>query len=163
MPGSGKSTLAKFYFNQNKKKLKNLIWIDGDAFRKVMDNDLGYTLKDRKKNALRLVKLSKYFSDQKVNAIISANLVFQNYRNWCKKNISNFLEVYIETKKEILIKRNIKKKFFNLKNNVLGKDIKVKKPHKPHLIINNNSSKKTFLTNKNLIDYSLKKRKIKIY
>ena len=163
MPGSGKSTLAKFYFNQKKKKFKNLIWIDGDAFRKVMNNDLGYTIKDRKKNALRLVKLSKYFSDQKVNVIISANLVFQNYRNWCKKNISNFLEVYIETKKEILIKRNIKKNFFNLKNNVLGKDIKVKKPHKPHLIINNDSSKKIFLTKKDLIDYSLKKRKIKIY
>ena len=90
MPGTGKSTLAKFYFKLNKKKFKNLILIDGDAFRKAMSNDLGYTLNDRKKNALRLIKISKYFSDQKVNVIISANLVFQNYRNWCKKytNIS---------------------------------------------------------------------------
>ena len=84
MPGTGKSTLAKFYFNLYKKKFKNLILIDGDAFREVMCHDLGYTLNDRKKNALRLIKLSKYFSDQKVNVIISANLIFQNYRNWCK-------------------------------------------------------------------------------
>ena len=48
MPGTGKSTLAKYYFNRQK-KLKNLILIDGDAFRKAMNNDLGYTLNDRKR------------------------------------------------------------------------------------------------------------------
>ena len=71
MPGSGKSTLAKYYYNLKKKQLRNLILIDGDAFREAMNNDLGYSLKDRKKNALRLIKLIKYFSDQKVNVIIS--------------------------------------------------------------------------------------------
>ena len=49
MPGTGKSTLANHYFKQNKKKIKNLIIIDGDDFRKTMNNDLGYTLKDREK------------------------------------------------------------------------------------------------------------------
>jgi adenylylsulfate kinase-like enzyme len=163
MPGTGKSTLAKYYYNQHKNKLKNLILIDGDAFRKSMGNDLGYTLKDRKKNALRLIKLTKYFSDQKVNVVISANLVFQNYRNWCKKNIPNFLEVYIESKQELLVKRNKKKNFSRLKKNVLGRDIKVKKPYKPHLMINNNFTKKKFLKTTKLIDFSIKRKKIKIY
>ena len=163
MPGTGKSTLAKYYFNRQKKKLKNLILIDGDAFRKAMNHDLGYTLNDRKKNALRLIKISKYFSDQKVNVIISANLVFQNYRNWCKKNIPSFLEVYIETKKDLLKKRNKQKIFYKSKKNVLGRDIKVKKPHKPHLIINNNYSKNFFLKTVKLIDNSIKKKKIRIY
>ena len=111
MPGTGKSTLAEYYYKQYKKKLKNLILIDGDAFRKSMNNDLGYTIKDREKNALRLIKFAKYFSDQKVNVIISANLVFQKYRDWSKKNISNFLEVYIDTESQLLKKRNKKKNF----------------------------------------------------
>ena len=51
MPGSGKSTLAKYYYNLKKKQLRNLILIDGDAFREAMNNDLGYSLKDRKKCA----------------------------------------------------------------------------------------------------------------
>ena len=140
-----------------------MILIDGDAFRKAMNHDLGYTLNDRKKNALRLIKISKYFSDQKVNVIISANLVFQNYRNWCKKNIPSFLEVYIETKKDLLKKRNKQKIFYKSKKNVLGRDIKVKKPHKPHLIINNNYSKNFFLKTVKLIDNSIKKKKIRIY
>ena len=163
MPGTGKSTLAKYYYHQNKKKLRNLILIDGDAFRKSMNNDLGYTLRDRKKNALRLIKFAKYFSDQNVNVVISANLVFQKYRNWCKKNIPYFLEVYINSKLELLTKRNTKKIFYKLKKNVLGQDIKVKKPNKPHLIIENNFSKKEFLSSIKLIDKIINKKKIKIY
>ena len=163
MPGTGKSTLAKYYYLQHKKKIRNLILIDGDDFRKSMNNDLGYTLKDRKKNALRLIKFAKYFSNQNVNVLISANLVFQKYRNWCKKNIPHFLEVYINSKLELLTKRNKKKIFYNLKKNVLGQDIKVKKPNNPHLIIENNLSKKNFLSTIKLIDKTINKKKIKIY
>ena len=72
-----------------------------------MDNDLGYSIQDRQINALRLIKLAKYFYDQKVNVIISANLVFQNIEIGAK-NISNFLEINIETKISILKKRNKK-------------------------------------------------------
>jgi len=163
MPGTGKSTLAKFYYNKHKKILKNLILIDGDEFRKTMDNDLGYSIQDRQINALRLINLAKYFYDQKVNVIISANLVFQKYRNWCKKNISNFLEINIETKLSILKKRNKKKLFANLKKNVLGEDIKVKRPINPHLIIYNNYKKKKFLDSINLINKSIKKKKLKFF
>ena len=92
MPGTGKSNLARYYFKKYKKKIKNLIIIDGDEFRKIMNNDLGYSIKDRETNALRLIKIVKYFSDQKVNVLVSANLIFHKYRNWCKKNISDFLE-----------------------------------------------------------------------
>ena len=128
-----------------------------------MDNDLGYSIQDRQINALRLIKLAKYFYDQKVNVIISANLVFQKYRNWCKKNISNFLEINIETKISILKKRNKKKLFSNLKKNVLGKDIKVKRPIKPHLIIHNNYKKKEFLGSIKLINNSIKEKKLNFF
>ena len=154
---------SKHYFDHNKKRIKNLILIDGDDFRKSMNDDLGYNIKDRETNALRLIKLAKYFSNQKVNVIISANLVFQKYRNWCKKNISNFLEIYIWSKTAILNKRNKKKIFYKQKKNVLGQDISVKKPINPHLIIENNNSKKKFLNKIKLINYTVKKRKIKIY
>ena len=56
--GTGKTSLAKYFL----KYLKNFIWIDGDKFRKVFNNDLGYTLKDRNKNAERLINFSKFLS-----------------------------------------------------------------------------------------------------
>jgi adenylylsulfate kinase-like enzyme len=167
LPGAGKSTLAKYYYSTYKKKIRNLIIIDGDDFRKSMNNDLGFSVKDREINALRLTKLVKNFSDQKVNVVISANLIFQKYRNWCKKNISHFLEVYIETSYNILEKRVIKKKFLNnqktKKINILGRDIHVKKPTKPDLVISNNLSKRDFVKKVNLINYTVKKKRIKIF
>ena len=51
-----------------------------------MDNDLGYSIQDRQINALRLIKLAKYFYDQKVNVII-CKFSISKYINWCKKNI----------------------------------------------------------------------------
>ena len=84
--------------------------IDGDDFRKCMNNDLGYTIEDRKINAQRLIKFVKNFADQQINVIVSANLIFQKYRDWCKKKIPNFLEVYVECSSNTLKKRNKKKK-----------------------------------------------------
>ncbi len=163
MPGSGKSTLAKHYYSKYKKKIKNLILIDGDEFRKAMNNDLGYSIKDREINAFRLTRLIRNFSLQKVNIIISANLIFQEYRNWCKKNISHFLEVYIESSNDILEIRGKKKKSLKNKKNILGIDINVKKPIKPDLVINNNLTKNDFTKKIKLIDHAIKKKKIRIF
>ena len=163
MPGSGKSTLAKHYYSKYKKKIKNLILIDGDEFRRAMNNDLGYSIKDREINAFRLTRLIRNFSLQKVNIIISANLIFQKYRNWCKKNISHFLEVYIESSNDILEIRDKKKKSLRNKKNILGIDINVRKPIKPDLVINNNLTKNDIIKKAKLIDYTIKKKKIKIF
>ena len=166
MPGSGKSTLANYFFKRNKKKIKNLIIIDGDGLRKAMNNDLGYSIRARKIQQLRLTKLAKYFVDQKVNVIVSANAIFKTLRIWRRKNILNYLEVYIDSENHHLIKRN--KNRLNLKkskfHNILGKDIKVKKPFNSDVFIENNSSKKKFLDDGlTLIEAKIKKKRINIY
>ena len=40
--GVGKTTIAKYTYSYFKKKTKNLVHIDGDHFRKMFNNDLGY-------------------------------------------------------------------------------------------------------------------------
>ena len=69
--GTGKTTLAKHYM-----KFKNFIWIDGDRFRKLFDEDLGYTLKDR--NKAEINKFCQFLNKQKISMIISANLTSKN-------------------------------------------------------------------------------------
>ena len=59
--GVGKSTLEKYFYKIKKKKIKNLIYLDGDIFRKLFKNDLGYSLKDRNKNAERICAFVKFF------------------------------------------------------------------------------------------------------
>ena len=87
--GVGKTTLARKLYKLIKKKTNNVVWIDGDQFRKIFNNDLKYTLKDRNKNAQRICSFVKFLSSQNINIILSANLTSNKYRSWCKKNLKN--------------------------------------------------------------------------
>lgn len=164
---SGKSTLGKFFFKKLKKENKNTIFFDGDEFRKIFHNDIKYTLKDRDINAIRLTSLVKYVSDQKTNIIISANITSQKFRDWCKKHVKNYFEVFINTPMEILKKRDYKKLYKNALSgkikNVVGIDIKFIKPKNPDLIIDNLGTKRDLYLKYNKIMKEIKSRKIKIY
>ncbi len=165
--GSGKSTFGKYFFKKFKKKYKNTIFFDGDEFRKIFLNDIKYTLKDRNKNAERLTGLVKYLSDQNTNIIISANITSQKFRIWCKKNIKNYFEIFIDTPFNILLKRdykNLYRKAFKKKiKNVVGFDIPFKKPKNPSLIIDNSGTVNKLKLNYFLVIRKLKKEKIKIF
>ena len=165
--GSGKSTFGKYFFKKFKKIKKNSIFFDGDEFRKIFLDDIKYTLKDRDKNAIRLTSLVKYLSDQKVNIIISANITSQRFRNWCRKNVKNYFEIFIDVPIEILFKRDYKKLYKNALEkkikNVVGIDIKFVKPKKPDFIIDNTRSKKKLYKYYPKIINLLKKKNIKIF
>ena len=166
--GSGKSTFGNYFFKKFKKKYPATVFFDGDQFRSIFFNDINYTLKDRDTNAIRLTNLVKYVSLQKVNIVISANLTSQRFRDWCKKNVKNYFEVFINTSMETLINerdyKNLYKNAIKGKiKNVVGIDIQFKLPKNPDLMIYNNSSKKNLFLNYGKIIKNLKKKKIKIY
>lgn len=152
--GTGKTTLAKYFL----KYLKNFIWIDGDKFRKIFNNDLGYTLKDRNKNAERLINFSKFLSDQNYSVIISANLTSVKYKKIIKKKFKNIIHINIDADLDVLKKRDIKSIYKRAKN-VVGKDIKIKKQNKynDYNLINNSSKRKFLQTGKNIINIIKKK------
>ena len=58
--GVGKTTLAKYLIKLIETKINNLIHIDGDEFRKIYNNDLSYNIKDRNKNAERIINFVNF-------------------------------------------------------------------------------------------------------
>tara|TARA_B100000965_G_scaffold391978_1_gene400934 strand:+ start:220 stop:735 length:516 start_codon:yes stop_codon:yes gene_type:complete len=156
--GAGKTTLGKFFI----KKHKNFLYFDGDLFRKIFKNDISYTLKDRDINAQRLTRLIKYLSFQNLNIVVAANITSSKYRLWCRKNIKNYIEVFIDADMSNLINRDYKKLYSKALNkkikNVVGIDIKFKKPSGSHLYISNNTGKKQFLKKIIYIEKYIKKR-----
>ena len=152
--GTGKTTLAKYYL----RFLKKFLWIDGDEFRKLFNNDLGYTLEERNKNAERLINFVKFLNKQKISLIISANLTSDIYKKRIKKIFKNIFLIQIETNLNILKKRD-KKLIYAKKINVVGKDIKIRKTFNGYdFLVYNNSTKKKFLYKGDII---LKKIKLK--
>ena len=156
--GVGKTTIAKYIYKKLKKRIENLVHIDGDNFREMFNNDLGYKLKDRDKNAVRLINFIRFLSKQKINIIVSANLTSQKYRLYCKKNLKNFYEINISSHLSNLKKRDTKNIYKKNLSEVVGFGIKnIKNNTASHKIINNNS-KNEFLSNSEKIIKKIKNK-----
>lgn len=148
LSSSGKSKIAGLVYKKLKKKKTNTVWLDGDKVRNIYNDKLGHTLKDREKNAERISRLTKYFSDQNINVIASVLSNFPKWQNWNKKNIKNYKQVYLKVSLENLIlrdKKNLYKKALKKKRkNVVGIDLKFHEPLNSDLIIDNNKKTKNF-------------------
>ena len=156
LSGSGKTTIGNCVYKQLKKKIKNIVYIDGDIFRKIMSNDLGYSLKDRNKNAIRIINLVSNLAKQDLNVICASNLTSSKSRNIARKKIKDYYEVFINVSINKIIKERDYKNLYKLAikkkiKNVTGVDIKYIIPKKSNLVIDNEINKKKILTIANKI------------
>jgi adenylyl-sulfate kinase len=149
LSGSGKSTLANEVVARANKYNNNTVLLDGDFIREMFDNDLGYSMADREKNAMRICQLGKFLSDQGMNVVTAILSLFPESRDWNRKNLENYYEVFIDCPLENLIKRDTKglyKKFERGEiTDVAGMDIYFDKPKTSDLVINNIDSKDALL------------------
>ena len=79
-------------------------------------------------------------------------------RNWNRKHIDKYIEIYIKSKIQNILLNN-KKKIYKLKKNIVGINIKPQFPKKPDIIIENNFNKDL---NKINLELKLKVKKILI-
>ena len=84
----------------------------------------------------------KNFSNQNINVIFCVVGLMKEVRSWNRKNIQNYLEIFIKSPLNI-VKKLSKKKIYKKKyiQDVVGLDIKPEYPKHPHIIINNDFTK----------------------
>ena len=143
--GSGKTFFAKRIYLHFKKKIKNIFWIDGDEFRKYVTYKLKYSLIDRKRNSLAIQDMCCYLEKKGFFVICSIQSIIRSHQEKNRKLFNKYFQIYIDANDQILIKKN-KKKLYNLKTNVVGKNIKFPYPIKSHLVIKNDFKKKNYKT-----------------
>jgi adenylylsulfate kinase len=143
------------FFKMKKKYQSNTLLIDGDEFRNIFNNDLGYTVDDRKKNAIRISNFCKFCESQSISVVCAILSIFPEIRDLNKKNLLNYYEVFIDSPMEDLKQRDGKKLYENFyKNkikNVVGLDINFNKPYDADLVIENNRSLEDLLSYVQLI------------
>ena len=71
-------------------------------------------------------------------AVIS---MFDSIREWNRKNIPNYVEIYIKSDIEKIIKTGKKRTYKDFKTNIVGLDITPELPKSPNIIIENNFKK----------------------
>ena len=67
----------------------------------------------------------------------------QSLRDWNRKNIDNYIEIYIKSNIKQIIKKKVKKLYTLNKIPIVGVNIKPEFPKKPNIVINNNFKKNT--------------------
>jgi len=136
LSGSGKTILAK----KIRKKISNIygptLVISGDDIRNIFQLK-GYSYKDRKNTVRKYCKLSRFLTSQGINVIFAVVGMIDEIRDWNKKNIKNYFEIFIKSEIKTIIKNRKKKVYENFKKNIVGLDIKPEFPKKPDIIIQN--------------------------
>ena len=111
LSGSGKTSVAK-NIKKNQRKYGPTIVVSGDDLRKIF-NFKSYSLKERILLSKKFNKFCKYITNQKINLIFAVIGMFDRMRLWNRKNIENYLEIYIKADIKKIIK--LKKKKIYLK------------------------------------------------
>ena len=152
--GSGKTLFGKQIYKKLSLK-KRCFLLDGDDIRYYLNNDLGFSLNDRKINSLRIQKLCNFLEIKGFVVICCIQSLFKTHQ---KKNINLFkkyLQIYIKVTNQVMY--NKKFKFKKKKKNIVGKDILFPEPYKSDIILLNDYSDKT-----KKINFLLKKIKQKL-
>ena len=137
LSGAGKTTIGNKLYYKMKLTKSNTIILDGDILRKVTGNDLGYSKKDRLERAYRYNALCKLLTDQGINVIICTIAMFDEVREWNRKNIENYIEVFLDVELEVLKSRDRKGLYSRKEGSIVGVDIEAEYPKTPDIIIKN--------------------------
>lgn len=124
LPGSGKTTIGKAVYDKIKHHRINTVFLDGDTFRKLFEDDLDYSLEGRMRNLRRMLAFCKTLDEQKINVVCCVLSVFPDFLEKYRKNFTQSWVCYIDVDLAEIIERDQKGLFSNtFSRNVVGKDI----------------------------------------
>jgi adenylylsulfate kinase len=141
LSGSGKSTIAEGV----QKRLYNQGYLvkvlDGDNVRAGINNNLGFSLEDRKENIRRIAEVAKLFLDTGIIVLCSFVSPTIEIREQAKKIIGkrDFYEIYVDTSIEECERRDVKGLYKKARNGEIkgftGIDSPYEHPVSPALIL----------------------------
>ena len=141
LSGSGKTTFGKAIHKDIQKLYGPTLMISGDNIRKIFYLK-GHTKENRLKILKSYCRFAKFITNQNINLIFAVVGMFNEPRKWNRKNISNYIEIYIKSNLKEIIKLK-KKRIYHKKNiqDIVGVDIKPEFPKRPNITIINSFDK----------------------
>lgn len=145
LAGAGKSTIGRLFYGRIFRQKPNVVFLDGDVLRVVFGDDLGHSIEDRRRSAMRNSSLCKLLSDQGIDVVCATISMFHVCHDWNRQNISRYREIYIRAPMKVLAERDQKQLYSRAGKGeiaqVMGLDLPFEEPLRPDLIIDNDGSK----------------------
>ena len=108
IPASGKTTLAKELKKYYEQKKISVEILDGDEIRKTLSKDLGFSPEDRKEHNRRVIFVAQLLAKNGVTTIVPLISPYRETRDFARKEIQNFVEVWVKASVDECIKRDPK-------------------------------------------------------
>ena len=108
LPSSGKSTIARILERQFRKWNLKVELLDGDVIRTNLSKGLGFSKEDRDANIKRIGFVCHLLSRNGVIAMASAISPYREVRDYNRRMIGDFVEVYVKASVEECEKRDVK-------------------------------------------------------
>ena len=143
LSASGKTTLSTLLVEYLRKNKIEVVHFDGDDLREVF-SDYGNSKTDRLKRAKKFSKLCKLIIDQGFSVVIGIIGLSHELQEWNRKNIDNYIEIFLDIPLTELEKRDPKGIYRDAREgkikNVAGFDLTVEFPKNPDVVLkwNNN-------------------------
>ena len=140
LSGAGKTSLANGIKKEIRKKFGPTLVINGDDLRKIFKLNK-YDKFSRLKYTEQYSQFLKFITNQGVNVIFTVVGSFDKIRTWNRKNINNYVEIFIRTSVSKIKKKRKKRIYLKKTNEIVGIQIKPEFPKRPDIIINNDFKK----------------------
>ncbi len=108
LSGSGKTTLARAVERILRDRGLKVEVLDGDIIRTNLSKGLGFGKEDRDINIKRIGFVCKLLSRNGVVAIASAISPYREVRDFVRRDIGRFVEVYCRCPLDVLVERDVK-------------------------------------------------------
>jgi adenylylsulfate kinase len=108
LPSSGKSTLAEILFGELEGRGLKVELLDGDVVRTNLSKGLGYSREDRDTNILRIGWVAERLTYHGVAVIVSAISPYRETRDQVRKQVGDFVEVFVSCPVEECARRDVK-------------------------------------------------------
>ena len=105
LPGSGKSTVADAVVRRLRREHTRTQLLSVDMVRKVLTPNPTYSEDERTTVYRALVLLAQLLTQNDMNVIIDATANRRRYRDWARKRIRRFGEVYLKCPLQVCMKR----------------------------------------------------------
>ncbi len=141
LSGSGKSTLANVLDTELYQHNIHSFLLDGDNLRHGLNQNLGFSIEDRKENIRRVAEVGKLFVDAGVVILVAVISPFREDREDARKRfaVGEYIEVYVKCPLEVCEDRDPKGLYKKARNgeikNFTGISQPYEEPENPEIII----------------------------